>query len=334
MTLPHRGMLSLLTLLVLVCVAIGGVVWLSLAHVDPATASRQQVLRHLVLTDISAEPLPVQQAWVNRLQEELATDFEPGQTANSLSSTYRARLGRNIDALQLVWFQTRTAEYAQLPAQQREAFMLQQLQVVAAWTKVAVLTDPQSDIAASSTNQLIDRIETWVMQARGQQRDDMVAAVKDATVCWLSTTDLSELPLEAKSVLAVRLANELERGARPEVSALVTDAARSKQLQRNAAQLVEAYVYERAAAFAALPQSERIPFIDNELAAVERWGIGEMLNRGEPSQSSASATLALVQHSQHWIENSPATQHQQVQAFVTAVQARVVWKQLPHWLRR
>jgi hypothetical protein len=338
MLLRHRGTLTLLTLVVLASVTIGGGMWLLNAPVDPATASRAQVLRTLVLNDLSALPADGQQAWVDRLQIELTSEdaLPTGGAGQQLSQGYREQLGRNIGLLQAVWFQTRTAQYVKLPEPEREAFMLEQLKVVGAWGKVASLMDSGPVAPEVATRKLIDRIDHWVQEAKGQQREDMIAAVKDGTLCWLATTDLSDKPLAMKRELAKHLAMELDRGAQPKVAGLVSDSGRRARLVSNAGQLVEAYIYDLAAQFSTISGNARLKFVDEQLAAVQRWGIGELLSHEAPSGKAANratAALALAEHSKQWVEHAPAEDRPQVQALVTAVQQRLVWQQLPAWMR-
>ena len=338
MLLRHRGMLTLLTLVVLAGVLVTAGGWLVMGSVDPTTASRSQIMRSLVLSDLSTESTETQVAWVDRLQDELSGDFATagGDAATQLSDAYRQRLAQNIGTLQEVWFQTRTAQYARLPEEQREAFMVEQLALVGAWAKVASLLSDKPVPPEVATKGLIARIEQWVQAASGAQRDEMVSAVKDGTLCWLSMTDLETQPLPVKQELAKRFARELDRGARPKVGGLVTDTERRARLAHNAGQLVEAYIYTLAEQFAGIAPGERTKFIDEQLAAVQRWGIAQLLSGDSANEASsrASAALALAEQSQLWIDHAPEAQRDEVRALVGAVQQRLVWQQLPAWLRQ
>lgn len=338
MLIRHRGMLTLLTLVVLAGVLVTASGWLVTARVEPATASRGQIMRYLVLADLRTESPETQVAWVDRLQQELSGDFTTagGDAATQLSDGYRQRLANNIGTLQEVWFQTRTTQYARLPEEQREAFMVEQLALVGAWAKVASLLSDKPVPPEVATKGLIAQIEKWVQQASGEQRDEMVAAVKDGTLCWLSMTDLQTQPLPVKQELAQRFARELDRGAQPKVAGLVTDDERRARLAHNAGQLVEAYIYTLAEQFANLEPAQRTEFIDEQLAAVQRWGVAQLLAGESTNESSqrASAALALVQQSQQWIEHAPEAKRDDVRALVGAVQQRIVWQQLPAWLRQ
>lgn len=338
MLLRHRGMLTLVTLVVLAAVAVGGGVSLYHAQVDPATASRGQLLRYLVLADISVQPQTVQHAWVERLQEELAGDLtsEGGDAAQSLSPKYRDRLLNNIGTLQAAWFQLRTAQYAELPVDEREAFLVNQLSVVGAWAKIATMIEAEPMPLDEATSKFIAKIDGWVQQAPEPQRTAMVTAVKDGTVAWLSTTDLSTQPWEVKRRLAERIARSLGAGAPPAVSSLVTDPQRRAQLTQNIRQLVAAYVYTLADQYAELATAERPQFLDAQLTKVESWGVDRMLaaNGSGAGGSKLGSLVALAGQSQQWIEEAPEESRPQVQVFVSALQQRIVWKQLPAWMQR
>lgn len=337
MFLRHRGTLTLLTLIVLAAVAITGGISVWNAPIDPAMASRGQLMRSLVLRDLSAEPLEAQRAWVDRLQRELQGEFESQGTVQ-LSERYRQRLAQNVLTLQNVWFRTRTAQYASLPAEQRTPFLLDQLALVASWTKLASVLDSGPVPPEAGTKMLIQRLEAWLSEAEGTEREQMAAIIRDGTICWLSTTDLAQQPLAVRTELALRLARELDRGSRPAVGSLVADPERQSRLAHNAAQLVEAYVYHLADSYAELPSGERLKFVDNQLATVERWGVAELLSSAPASGSAhtasrAVAAMELARHTQVWIEHAPPEKKESVEQFVRAVQARLVWKQLPAWLR-
>jgi hypothetical protein len=74
-------------------------------------------------------------------------------------------------------------------------------------------------------------------------------------------------------------------------------------------------------------------FVDQQLAAVERWGIADLLASDGAKANRATAAIALAKQSQAWIEHAPADERPQVQTFVSAVQQRLVWQQLPAWMR-
>jgi hypothetical protein len=281
----------------------------------------------------------VQQAWVDRLQTELTSD-EPlvggGSEKIELSSGFKARLLANINTLQSVWFEMRCAQYAQLPPAERDVFMLDQLEVVGAWAKIGSLLAAEPVPVDVATRHLIEKIDHWVQEAQGQEREDMIAAVNAGTLCWLSTSDLTTYPAGVKRELAVHLAMELDRGAKPKVEGMVTDSARQAKLVANAGQLVEAYIHSVAQQFDALKtKAERNQFVDGQLANVEKWGVGDLLSSGNSAPASkATAALALVEQSKLWIAHASDEERPAVQGLVTAIEQRLLWKQMPKWLRK
>jgi hypothetical protein len=335
----HRGTLTILTLLVLVSVGVAGGAWITAVPLDPATAPREQLLRHLALRDLSTQPLAVQGQWVERLERELTSDLATNAAMPSeIADQYRERLASNIRVLQRAWFRLRTAEYADIDPAERGEFLRRQLRVVGAWSRIASLISTQPISSDDAMRGFIAQLDRWLQATSGEERDQMATAVKDGTVCWLSTTDISGQPLAMRRELAERLAHELNRGAEVSPAGLV-DAEDRELLLVNAQSLVEAYAYKLAAEYAALPADERPQFIDEQLAAVQRWGVIELLSPAPSDATAASknqtaAMLALVEQSRAWVDNAPEADRPQVAAFVRGLEQRLLWKQLPSWLRR
>jgi hypothetical protein len=232
----------------------------------------------------------------------------------------------------------RTAEYADIDPAERGEFLRRQLRVVGAWSRIASLISTQPISSDDAMRGFIAQLDRWLQATSGEERDQMATAVKDGTVCWLSTTDISGQPLAMRRELAERLAHELNRGAEVSPAGLV-DAEDRELLLVNAQSLVEAYAYKLAAEYAALPADERPQFIDEQLAAVQRWGVIELLSPAPSDATAASknqtaAMLALVEQSRAWVDNAPEADRPQVAAFVRGLEQRLLWKQLPSWLRR
>lgn len=334
----HRGTLTILTLLVLVSAGVAGGAWIAGMPVDPATATREQLLRYLALRDLSSQPEAVQFQWVERLERELGGDFDAsGVRSRELAESYRQQLASNISVLQHAWFRLRTAQYAELSTAERGEFLRRELNVVGAWGKVASLISAQPVSADAATRGLIDQLDRWLQATSGKERDQMAAAVTDGTLCWLATTDLTAQPLAMRQELAARLAYQLDCGAKVSPRGLV-DVQQREQLLANARSLVEAYAYKLAADYDALAAKDRPQFIDEQLAAVERWGIADLLSPAHTSDNAhaaneTNAMLALVEQSRAWIDHAPADERQRVATLVRGLEQRLLWRQLPAWMR-
>ncbi len=329
----HRGTLTLITLLAVTSIALGGGYWLWSLPVSPATASREQLMRCLVLQDLRQQPRQVQQAWVDRLQRELTADFTPPNSATELSPRYQQQLTSNIQTLQAVWFDYRTEQYATLTPETRTPFMQEQIELIAAWPKLAKL-DPQGAQSPEATlDELIAKIDRWIVQATGERHAQMIRAVEDGTVCWLATCDLAEHSHGVRRQLAARIAQELDRGAKPRVAELATSTEQQQTLQHNAELLAESYVHLLAGQFQQLPTNQRPAFIDRQLADIERWNLAQLLD--PKANSDQAAQLGLLQKQSHrWIQHSPSDERDQVFNFVQATTQRIVWRQMPAWLRK
>lgn len=329
----HRGTLTLLMLLAMGSVALVGGWWLWSLPVVPATATRSQLLRGLVLQDLRQQPPAVQVAWVDRLQSELTSDFTLPAGAGELSPRYAQQLATNLDLLQEVWFDRRTAEYAALPPPEQPAFLQQQIELIAAWSELAALRgDNQSPEAA--TTELMAKIDGWITAAQGKRQIEMTRAVEDGTVCWLAHCDLSQQPHSVRRQLAARIAKELDRGAKPSVQELTQTPEQKLRLQHNAELLAESYVHLLAAQFNALPSNERPAFIYQQLANIERWQVAKLLDPTAESSSAAQWSL-LEKQTPRWIEHAPAEERDHVVAFMQATAQRLLWQQMvPAWLRK
>ncbi|HTN75389.1 MAG TPA: hypothetical protein VL096_09085 [Pirellulaceae bacterium] len=331
----HRGMLALLLLLMLAGTTVGSAAWIWSLPVSPATASREQLLRALVLQDLSREPRASQQAWVNRLQTELSADFSPPDGQVNLLESQRKRLVANVQLLERVWFEMRASQYAGQPQERKASFLREQIELLRVWSEVAALAQASSTAPEAAILGFVAQLDSWIATAEGAQREQMVRAVEDGTACWLATCTLQDYPLEVRRQLAERIVRELKQGAQPAVTVMASSPQERERLAKNVALLIEAYIQQVAASFAKVPANERGKFIDTELDAIEAWSNSNpALLTGEANHSSASALVQLAAQAPHWIEHAPPDEQAQVAAFVGAVQQRLLWRQLPAWLRR
>lgn len=329
----HRGTLTLIMVFAISSVAFGGSWWLWSLPIVPQTASRDQLLRAMVTQDLGSQSPNVQQAWVDRLQGELTGDFAVPSSGMDLSPKYRERLSANIQTLQSTWFTLRTAQYATLPTAERQAFLEQQIELVTAWPKLSALVPGEVQTPEAATKQFMTQIEEWISAATGERQAQMIRAVEDGTICWLGCCDLAEQPASVRRQLAIRFARELDRGARPSVNELVTSPQRQETLRQNAELLAEAHVYLLAEQFQKLPTSEHPAFIDKQLADIERWQVVKLL-AANPESATTLPMLLFQAQTNRWIADAPPEERGRVVMFVQAVTTRLLWKQLPAWLRK
>jgi hypothetical protein len=317
----HRGILAivLLTVLALSGLSAAGYFWLlRLPH--PSEATRDQLLHWLVLREVANEPPEVQQALVDRLQEELLGGLEPGADAAALSSAYREQLQRNISTLKRVWFETRTQQYAACPAGEKFAFVERQIAVVAAWSTFELdVHHGSSDDSPSGSagSQFFDEIETWIADAEGERRQRMIRGVRDGLVCWLATRSLAEQPVSLRRDLANRIARELDYGLKLDGTEGALNDTRRRQLGENGLLLLEAWLGEQALRYAQLDAQGRASFLDERIDAFSRWNVAPLLGAGAAAtgatvsaNNSTAALFGLSRQLDTWIERAaPAEQN-------------------------
>ena len=128
--IPMRGTAALVVLLILVAGGIAATGWVYSLPPDPQTASREAILRWLVLGDVAQQSTAMQVALVDRLESELDQDF--GTSATELSHAQLKTLEHNVSTLKRVWFVERARRYSNLESQERPAYMDARVQTVMA----------------------------------------------------------------------------------------------------------------------------------------------------------------------------------------------------------
>jgi hypothetical protein len=297
---------------------------------DPAAASQEELLRWVALRDLAQYPRETQVTLVNRLQEVVQPEeFKQGETQKRLQS-YAPQIRKNAELLKKVWFETRCRQYATIGDAQRFDFLRQQLDAVFDW---ATLLDPergpgQKPVSRHENPQLawrlIGELETWIDEARGEQKGRMEQAVRDAVVCWLSTTDLAANTFTTRRDIAARLAAEFSAGNG--ISAddpLPVTGAHQDLLQENAMLLIEAWLHDRAEAYAKLEPSQQEAFVDRCLDDVQHWNVARYLPAGS-QEKGAGGVQAVLRRLPEWIERAESQVRGDLLKFVAHVQQRVV----------
>jgi hypothetical protein len=335
----HRGILAtvLLAALGLSGLAVGSYYWLlQLPH--PSVATRDQLFRWLVLRDVAAEPPDVQQALVDRLQEELLAGLDANSNAEVLNERLRDQLRENVAALKRVWFELRTAQYAACPDEEKFAFLEQQIAVVAAWSTFQLdLRDGELPPGASPASQFFDDIERWIHEAQGEQHDQMVRGVQDGLVCWLATRSLEEQPMSMRRDLSMRIARELDYGldlgSKLGEGESSMSAPQRRQLAANGLLLMEAWLGLQAQAYAQLEPAARIDFLDARIDAVEQWNVASLMS-GEaeadnrPPDDSTASLAGLSKQVEIWIDRADPHERDAMRTLADDLRARVVWRSL------
>jgi len=292
----NRGWIALAVVVVLAMVS-GGVWKSGVFQSNPRHASKAELGRWLVLTDLQTQSPRVRLALVDRLLEVMLGDdpFSPNEQVD-LSPALSSQLSANIELLQYDWFVSRVKRYAATPPDRRMPFLERQVEVVAAWT----MLDSSDAEPAAAAAEFFDDLTRWVREASPAEAPAMNSAIGDATVCWLATRDLEELSMPVRRELGVRIAEQLD--AAPGISPLAEQFT-TEQQQRfttNSRLLMEAWLHAQAGRFAKLAAAEKQPFVDRQLDRIFQWGVLEQLSNG----SAAGPLLELVGLTSTWIERA------------------------------
>lgn len=349
----HRGLLATALLLALGVTGLAGAGYYLWLHrlPPPSAASRGELLRWLVLRDVAAEPPGVQRALVDRLQKELLAGLAAeGHDTGGLSGAYREQLERNLATLQRVWFEVRTEQYARLAPDDKQAFLEEQIAVVAAWSSLSSTefeapagdesdgAGDRSDLQRSAASRFFDNIERWIASAEGARREQMNAGVRDGLVCWLAMYDLAEQPVSLRRDLAVRIARELDAGLDAASARDGAPSDRKAQLVKNGWLLLEAWLQVQAREYADLEGDGRRAFLDQRIDSLARWNLTSLVqpehSAADSSSSSAGSMAALSGRVDGWIERADQPLRGSMQQLADDFRRRMMWRALTGALPR
>ncbi len=164
----HRGIVGLVAAAVLVGAAGVAVVWCLYRPLpDPAVADREDLLRWLVVRDLSAESSETLRVLARRLDEEFRGGFDWDATTEHLDTSQRTRVWDNVVLLLKPWFMDKQQRYFKLAAAERPAYLDQLLETIAVWRGVEALRPAPTETADPSTQQggllatLFAQVQQW-----------------------------------------------------------------------------------------------------------------------------------------------------------------------------
>ena len=338
-----RGLAALTIILAIAAGAIAAGSWMFQGPPDPTTASREAILRWLVLSDITHQPVATQLALVDRLEGELqkGLDVPP---ADTLGEKRLEVFSRNVTALKRLWFIERVKQYHSLPGQERKHFMDERVATVLAWSSMedALQSSGKSNTDVSNTDvsstniggavsTFFDEIETWIAEESDVTlQGEMSAAVYDGLVRWLATHTLAEHPMSVRTELALRIAEQLDAGLQltglPDDQESSSANEESEMLRDNCELLMEAWVRVQAQRYYGLARDSQEAFIAQQIDNVTKWGVIELLAGGDGKP--AHGAMRMLTLSQQWIERAPEEQRPQLQNLLRAVQAHMMMRML------
>lgn len=346
----HRRKWGAAALLLVAALSASGLVLPTLLLPDPSTAGRGAARRWLALGDLAAQPRSVQIALVDRLQytigpeQLLGSDSAPAVPRGWWSKLWAERAARNAQLLERVWFETRAAQYAACPPQQRGEFLRTQVRDLSAWSRVlsgAFAGSSEGDAAASGWKRFFADVRRWMDEAAPAQRELQAKAVHDGVLCWLATADVAQLAPAAQQQLAESLVTQLAtssttpqnpsaRAAHPRAGRPALSAAEQQQLHDNVLSLGRAWLLGQAQQFAEVQPGARATFLDARLEQLQRLNLGDYVASGHSvaavPRSSSWLTLANQLPAMSQGLNEP--QQQQFQALIAQLQQRFLLRSL------
>ena len=295
--------------------------WIWLPH--PRDANQRQLLRWLVLRDVTKQSTDLQLILVDRLEEELQVGIDTSKTTK-LSDTYLRRLVANIAHLKQLWFVTRCRQYELTDVAERGTFLEARLQTIWNWTRLQVA--PSEEATSQNAMTFFDDIELWVEQADPMDRQRMERAVRDGFVFWLAKYDLDETPMTTKQDLARRIVRELNRGMGKGLTPFTLTAPDRVRLRKNFLGMLEAWFRSLSSEYATLPQSKekRNAFIDKVLDQVFRWNLTRIWSQLD--SSSKMGVQSALGELQKWVARADKNEQQKLRSFGRDLQRRAIWR--------
>lgn len=165
---------------------------------DPAVADRDQLVRWLVLRDLSQESPETRRVLVERLEAEFRGAPNWSQVADRLNESQREVLWNNLVLLLEPWFLEKADRYSQLAVADRPPYVDQFLDRVAQWRRAdAIRYGPGQDGAqrAGLAQSLLDQVEQWKQRADPTQRARIDEFLRDVELRWIMRKFLNLAPL-------------------------------------------------------------------------------------------------------------------------------------------
>lgn len=332
----RRGTLAVFVLILMGVVGAGSAwsVW-AWRLPSPSEANREQLLRWLVLRDVSAETAEIQRTLVNRLVDELKDDTTMTGQAVELSDSYRERLIDNLECLKAVWFSDRVATYHNLAREQRIPYLEEQIDTIMIWATVDLGTsDAQADEQAQRhafTMQFFGDVERWIAGAEPGQAKRMSAAVQAGLTCWLATRSLEDEPMATRRDLADRISAELDRGLRLDSVLSELSLEQQELLRSNAWLLLEAWLHNESDRFADLPPDQQLAFVDAQIDRLMTWRFVELFgaeSEASPTQLPSQTVVQLLANVEQWIQRADAEQQAKMRSLVEMIQQQWMLRSL------
>ena len=273
-----------------------GVVYLKFVNLPhPNEASHNQLMYWVVMRDLNDHDREIQLALVNRFAAEAKEIFSKSTTGSpQLSDAMSTRLLANIELLKKVWFNDRIDQYCRIESNDvKEAYLEKQIKLLDEFGNIAyenakILYPEKADENLTTiSDELFADIDQWLNETPPGKADATLQAIREATVFWLTTQDLSIQVPEARQELANRVIAELESGMDLKTTTSIVSSTRALKLKQNAILLMEGWFQTLAEQFDQLKKKDRNSFVDAKIDCVKQWGLLEFLSNDSAAENEA-----------------------------------------------
>jgi hypothetical protein len=335
---------AVFALLIIVCAVTAGGIYVIQPppRPDPKLATRDQMLRYLVVGNLTTDPVNYQVAVVDRLMADLADSSDlPTNAAAELPASYKEQLRANLNTLEHAWFVSRVDRYHELAAQEQGEFLDDQINAVLAWSRLDVgLQDQAAGISveqqrAAYAGEFFGQIDNWIAEANAEQTPLMRSAVQQAIIRWLSTRSLEEEPRGTRQELAEAIVRALDRGMKLERVLASLDSEHQTQLSANSLLLIEAWLHELAIEYEQLPVDQQAAYIDRRLDQITQWNLASLMvpsaegqSGGGSAMSSMQASLKILSVINRWIARADEESRPRFEAFMMDLQKQWLARQM------
>jgi hypothetical protein len=162
---------------------------------------------------------------------------------------------------------------------------------------------------------------------------DPSVATRQQLFQWLVLRDLSQESAETRQKILVRLDTEFENIGDLDATIANLEHSHRQMLWHNVGVLLDPWLLGKSQQYSQLPASQRTGYIDRFLDRAELWNqVGAACLKNGPSEGQnrdSSVSKRVMEQIQQCSNRAGPEQRQQIGAFMAAVQARWLWRQLP-----
>jgi len=162
---------------------------------------------------------------------------------------------------------------------------------------------------------------------------DPSVATRQQLMQWLVLRDLSQEPAEIRQKIVLRLDSEFENVGDLDSTIANLEDSHRRMLWHNVTVLLEPWLLGKVQQYSELPASQKPDYIDRFLDRAELWNqvsVASLKNTASEGEGRASSVNKLViERIQQCSNHASPEQRRQIGAFMSAAQARWLWRQLP-----